>query len=494
MKYKIITVLTTIFLLGSTQVEAQIGRTILGLFGVKDEAVLSSVDKLEKTVVHSAVSAKSSPIIDQYGDTQAISKYESVAINHNKAQDAELSRYRSEKDNWIAEYCKKNGFYDSWVEKYGNGWYESGAKPWFESRNATLMAQGNEDLLPWHLREEPVVNKMEESFNTALLNEIGISSDNQRRGNDWVNARNKYDKQQIVADIAFDAVGEITGQQEFINKFRQQAKILNTYNSDKKEAKTHEEKQAAISKRNIAFKDLMLKTYTEAETRQTESLSERMQIRNKLLQQGYSDPEFTLEVAGSIIAVQKSKNLTEEEKQEWLRGYGFSESPQQIQQYVNEVLSDNYVSSTNNLEAERIKAEEAKRQAEIQKQLAEQKATEERKNAIQQIETAKIEGYHFDETTLSQNQKSKLDEIVGILNKYTDIKVLIVGNTCNIGYKNINLRKGLKRAETGKEYLIEKGISQDRISVDSKGETQPLVQNSSEENRKQNRRIEFIIE
>ena len=173
-------------------------------------------------------------------------------------------------------------------------------------------------------------------------------------------------------------------------------------------------------------------------------------------------------------------------------------------------ISSNTNNSFANTEAERIKAEEeakrqaeiqrqkaeeeARRQAEIQRQEAERKIAEERKNAIQKIETAKISGYHFDETALSQNQKSELDVIADVLSRYSDIRVLIIGHTCEIGYKNINQKIGLKRAEAGKEYLIGKGIAAERISVDSKGATQPLVQNTSNENRKQNRRIEFVIE
>ena len=127
-------------------------------------------------------------------------------------------------------------------------------------------------------------------------------------------------------------------------------------------------------------------------------------------------------------------------------------------------------------------------------QQTEQKTAEERKNAIQKIKTAKIDDYAFDETALSQSQKSALDAIADVLNQYSDIKVLIIGHTCEIGYKNINQKKGLKRAEAGKDYLTEKGIASHRISVDSKGEEQPLVPNTSSENRRQNRRIEFAIE
>jgi outer membrane protein OmpA-like peptidoglycan-associated protein len=140
-----------------------------------------------------------------------------------------------------------------------------------------------------------------------------------------------------------------------------------------------------------------------------------------------------------------------------------------------------------------VNVAELQRQEEERRE-AERQAAEERKNAIEKITAAKIDGYDFDETALSQDRKSTLDGIAVILHKYPDVKALIVGHTCEIGYKNINLKKGLKRAEAGKAYLVEKGISADRISVDSKGETQPFVPNISVENRKQNRRIEFVIQ
>jgi len=137
---------------------------------------------------------------------------------------------------------------------------------------------------------------------------------------------------------------------------------------------------------------------------------------------------------------------------------------------------------------------ETEYQANIQREKAVQKAVEERRSVILRIETTTINNYPFDVVTLSQSQKSELDTIADILNYYSDINVIIVGHTCEIGSKNINLRKGLKRAETGKEYLIEKGIASERVSVESKGKTQPLIPNISRENRKQNRRIEFVVE
>ena len=335
-----------------------------------------------------------------------------------------------------------------------------------------------------------------QQFTRDVYSALDLNSRNAELGMSYINADNKYERQNVVAEMVFDVAGNISGQQEFVDKFRTMTDAQLSYLSENKKATSQEEKQAAFDKRTRAYADLFYDTYQEGKERQAAYLAEKMQIRNKLLQKGYSDPQFAEEVAGSIIAVQKS-NLSEQEKEEILRGYGFSESPAQIQMIVNEVLADNYdAKAAANAEAEKIKAEqEAKKQAELQqRQEAERKAAEEHKNAIQKLRTTQIEFYAFDETSLTLNQKSELNAVAEILNQYSDIKVLIVGHTCNIGYKNINQRKGLNRAEASKEYLIEKGISAERISIDSKGETQPLAPNTSIENRKQNRRIEFVIE
>jgi outer membrane protein OmpA-like peptidoglycan-associated protein len=334
------------------------------------------------------------------------------------------------------------------------------------------------------------------SFTRDVYSTLELNTRNADLGMAWNDAENKYEKQNVAKELVFDAAGNFSGNDELVRKFQTMTDAQLSYLGERKKATTQEERKVAFDTRSKAYTDLFYNTALEKEERQAAYLAEKMQIKDRLMKSGhYNDAITAEEVAGSIIAIQKSKDFSGSEKEQMLRAYGFHESPEQIQQLVNEVLSGNYASeAANDAEAERIKAEEAKRQVELERQQAEQKAAEERRNAIQKIETAKIDGYSFDETALSQSQKSELDAVADALNRYSDIKVFIVGHTCEIGYKSINLKKGLKRAEAGKEYLIEKGISPERISVDSSGETQPFVQNLSEENRRKNRRIEFGTE
>jgi outer membrane protein OmpA-like peptidoglycan-associated protein len=50
-----------------------------------------------------------------------------------------------------------------------------------------------------------------------------------------------------------------------------------------------------------------------------------------------------------------------------------------------------------------------------------------------------------------------------------------------------------RRAKAVSKYLLDKGISAERIAVKFFGETQPTVPNTNLENRRKNRRVEFKI-
>jgi outer membrane protein OmpA-like peptidoglycan-associated protein len=69
----------------------------------------------------------------------------------------------------------------------------------------------------------------------------------------------------------------------------------------------------------------------------------------------------------------------------------------------------------------------------------------------------------------------------------------ITGHTCNIGTEKGNIRMGQMRADKARDYLTGKGISSQRISTLSKGDTEPVNPNDTGTNRKHNRRLEIRI-
>ena len=76
--------------------------------------------------------------------------------------------------------------------------------------------------------------------------------------------------------------------------------------------------------------------------------------------------------------------------------------------------------------------------------------------------------------------------------KRNDLGLLIVGHTDNTGPETFNRKLSLQRAQ-GVAKLIEKaGVPAEKISVEGRGDTEPVMSNKSAEGRAANRRVELI--
>lgn len=86
-----------------------------------------------------------------------------------------------------------------------------------------------------------------------------------------------------------------------------------------------------------------------------------------------------------------------------------------------------------------------------------------------------------------------LDEMAVALNKVGGKKVKIIGHTDSSGDAAKNLVLSKERAVTVKNYLINKSISAERLSVEGLGSNKPVADNATADGRKKNRRIEFDV-
>ena len=66
--------------------------------------------------------------------------------------------------------------------------------------------------------------------------------------------------------------------------------------------------------------------------------------------------------------------------------------------------------------------------------------------------------------------------------------VTVYGHTDNTGTKKANVKYGQKRAEALKNYMIKLGAPGKNIKCESKGQDEPIADNSTEEGRALNRR------
>lgn len=88
---------------------------------------------------------------------------------------------------------------------------------------------------------------------------------------------------------------------------------------------------------------------------------------------------------------------------------------------------------------------------------------------------------------------SILDTIVELISDDENINIIVIGHTCSLGKEEDNQVLSEFRAEKVKEYMIWCGISPGRIRTEAYGETKPIAPNSTEESRRKNRRVEFIL-
>lgn len=101
--------------------------------------------------------------------------------------------------------------------------------------------------------------------------------------------------------------------------------------------------------------------------------------------------------------------------------------------------------------------------------------------------------FEFAKFTLKTSSYPELDKVVTMMKNNPSAKMLLIGHTDNIGNKSANLTLSSNRANAVKEYLVSKGIGQDRITCEGKGSGQPVTNNDTEEGRQTNRRVEFIL-
>ena len=107
--------------------------------------------------------------------------------------------------------------------------------------------------------------------------------------------------------------------------------------------------------------------------------------------------------------------------------------------------------------------------------------------------------FDFDKAILTKVALDILDSNIKILKDNPGINVQIEGHTCAHGSEDYNTALGERRANAVKEYLANKGISADRMTTISYGETRlampeiPTPKNKDSKEAKTNRRVHFEV-
>jgi OOP family OmpA-OmpF porin len=101
--------------------------------------------------------------------------------------------------------------------------------------------------------------------------------------------------------------------------------------------------------------------------------------------------------------------------------------------------------------------------------------------------------YDFNKSDLKPEGKATLDKIARDLGKIKLEVIIAVGNTDSVGSDAYNMALGQRRAQSVKAYLVSKGVDGSRIYTESKGKSNPVASNATEEGRAKNRRTDIEV-
>ena len=102
--------------------------------------------------------------------------------------------------------------------------------------------------------------------------------------------------------------------------------------------------------------------------------------------------------------------------------------------------------------------------------------------------------FDTNKATIKSSSKKVLDDLGNALKENPSVKVSITGYTDSDGNEGDNQKLSENRAQAVANYFVANyGLSKSRFETNGKGESDPITDNFSEENKQQNRRVEFVV-
>lgn len=101
--------------------------------------------------------------------------------------------------------------------------------------------------------------------------------------------------------------------------------------------------------------------------------------------------------------------------------------------------------------------------------------------------------FEFDSAEIIDESADALATIAEVLESSSELELVIVGHTDNVGDFDYNLSLSMERAQSVADWLEERhGLDADRLQPAGAGMMAPVATNRTEEGREQNRRVELV--
>ncbi len=101
--------------------------------------------------------------------------------------------------------------------------------------------------------------------------------------------------------------------------------------------------------------------------------------------------------------------------------------------------------------------------------------------------------FDFDKSDIKSEYTKNLNDLAEYMKDNPGAKIEIGGHTDYVGTDEYNMVLSGRRAMSVKNYLVDRGVKQDKVEIKKYGESAPIASNSSSSTRKYNRRIEFKV-
>ena len=99
--------------------------------------------------------------------------------------------------------------------------------------------------------------------------------------------------------------------------------------------------------------------------------------------------------------------------------------------------------------------------------------------------------FAFKSAEMGEGSEPVLEQILGLLRQHPEVQLVIEAHTDDIGSRDYNIDLSQQRAQSVQAYLLQNGITPERLIPVGHGKNQPIASNKTEDGRSQNRRVEF---
>ncbi|MCU4424560.1 OmpA family protein [Acinetobacter sp. WU_MDCI_Abxb74] len=114
-------------------------------------------------------------------------------------------------------------------------------------------------------------------------------------------------------------------------------------------------------------------------------------------------------------------------------------------------------------------------------------------NALVKALNLQIINFASGSSDIPADNKAILDQAATLLNKVTSVKLNVGGHTDSTGNAAANKALSQRRAQAVVDYLTSKGVDASKLVAQGHGSDQPVAENTTDEGRFKNRRIEFSV-